>query len=208
MNKIVRKDGINYSRRPKRGLIPSQNQYSTYIQKLTEAKDIHTLLALRLGCEMGLSRMEIVNLEVRNLDREHTRGLWVEIAKKVKRGKNFVMRSREIPVNINLYSLLINYMDKDIKYIFRREKSLDILKPLQHQQINWLYERAGIPWSSHKSRHFFKNAVRDWMRKNRQMDEELIRHYMGHAYLDAHQSYGDFSWDYKIEIMDNVFGGK
>jgi len=44
------------------------------------------------------------------------------------------------------------------------------------------------------------------MRANMQMDDELIRHLMGHAPLDAHETYGSFSWDYKLEVIDKVFG--
>jgi len=205
VKKIERKDGIIYKRAEKRDVIPSEEQYKDTLQRLAEENDMNTLIAVRMGCEMGLSRIEIVNAEIQNIDRKHKRGLWIEVAKKVKRGGKFVMRSREIPINLNFYTIITNYIDDDLKYILKRERKGDIRKPMQEEHINYLYERANIPWSTHKSRHYFKNKVRDWMRNERRMDEELVRHYMGHKHLDAHQSYGDFSWDYKLEVIDNVF---
>ena len=206
VKKIQRKDGIEYQRQDKRNLIPSTEQYNETLQQLIEQNDMNTLIAVRLGCELGMSRIEIVNAEIRNIDREHKRGLWIDVAKHVRRGKDkFVMRSREIPINLDLYTLLLNYVDKDLKYILKRERKGPIAKPMQELHINYLYERANIPWATHKSRHYFKNRVRDWMRTNRQMDEELVRHFMGHKHMDAHQSYGDFSWDYKLDVIDNVF---
>lgn len=115
------------------------------------------------------------------------------------------MRSREIPISVNFYSLLLIYIDRDSKYILKRERMRDISKPFQSLHINYLYGEAGIPWSTHKSRHYFKNAIKDWMRTNRQMDDELIRHYMGHAPMNGHEAYGSFSWDYKLDIIDKVF---
>jgi len=206
MEDITRKDGITYTRRKKRDVIPSKTQYQETLKRLSEEHQLTTLIALRLGAELGMSRIEIVNAEVQNIDRKHTRGLWVEVAKHVRRGGTYKMRSREIPINTSLYSLLLNYIDRDTKYIIKRERPKKrITKQIQQQHINWLYEKSNIQWSSHKSRHYFKNAIKDWMRKNRCMDPELIRHYMGHPPLDAHTQYGDFSWDYKTEIIDQVF---
>ena len=65
----------------KRSLIPDQEQYKQTITQLTEQNDkkhMKCLIAIRLGCEAGLSRLEIVNLRVSDLDRFHKRGLWVE----------------------------------------------------------------------------------------------------------------------------------
>jgi integrase len=205
VKKIERKDGISYERKEKREIIPSKEQYKQVLQKLIEDNDITTLIAIRMGCEMGMTRIEICNAEVGNIDLLHKRGLVINVAKKVRRGNKYVMRKREIPVNVGLYSLIMSYVDKDKKYILKRERKSDIMKPFEPLHINYLYEKSEIPWSTHKSRHYFKNQIRDWMRKNRQMDEELVRHYMGHTHLDAHQSYGDFSWDYKLEVIDNVF---
>ena len=195
-----------YTREDKRLLIPSKEQYQNIIRDLAERNLMTTLIAVRMGCEMGMPRIELCNAEIRNIGREHKRGLYVDVAKKVKREGKFVMRSREIPINISLYSLLLNYIDKDSKYILKRERARDISKPFHPLHINYLYQKAGIPWSTHKSRHCFKNIIKDWMRTNRQMDDELMHHLMGHAPLDAHETYGSFSWDYKLEVIDKVFG--
>ncbi len=203
MVRIERKDGIIYNRNPKRIIIPSKNQYQETLKNLTELDCMKTLVATRLGCELGLSRIEVCNAEISNIDRDHKRGLWIQVAKKVRRGSKFEMRSREIPINVNLYAFLKNYIRQDQKYILVRERG-DINKPFSPLHINYLYERSSVPWSSHKSRHYFKNRLYDWMRENRCVDPALVKELMGH-HLDVHESYGSISWDYKIEIIDKVF---
>jgi len=191
----------------KRNLIPSNEQYQQTIKDL-----FRTLIAVRLGCEMGMTRLEIVNARLSDLDRYHNRGLWVEIAKKVHRGNKIVdgkktaqfqARSREIPMNSSLYGLVKGFASRSPVYILYREKG-DPMKPLVTRNLNSLYENAGIPWSTHKSRHYFKNRMLDWMRTNRQVDFELLSDLLGHKKSQTMQ-YGDISWDYKIKIVDEVF---
>jgi len=140
------------------------------------------------------------------------RGLWIEVAKRVRRGKKkvegkkvpiFEMRQREIPINSNLYQLLKTYVKSSQKYILHREKG-DITKPFIPRYINTLYEANNIPWSTHRSRHFFKAQVWSWMQKNKQVDIGLLKEYLGHK-KDTTENYGVYSWDYKREVLDKVF---
>jgi len=187
----------------KRTLIPSNEQYQTTIKELTDRNLFRTLIAVRMGCEMGLSRLEILNAKLSDLDRIHQRGLWIEIAKKVNRGGIFQARSREIPVNSSLYALIKGFSSNGSIYILQRQKG-DNRKPLQTRNLNSLYETANIPWSTHKSRHYYKNRIIDWMRTNRQVDFELIADLMGHKKTQT-QQYGSISWDYKLKTIDEVF---
>jgi len=196
--------GTVYKREEKRILIPSKQQYQETIKQLSEQNLMTTLIAVRLGCELGMSRIEVCNAEVNNIDRYHKRGLWVEVAKHIKRDGKFVMRSREIPINIGLYSLLMNYIDQDTKYVLKRERKGNITKPMQPLQINYLYEQSNIAWSTHKSRHYFKEQLWTWMRNNRQIDSALTKELMGHS-KTVDESYGGISWDYKLETIDKVF---
>jgi len=197
----------------KRTYIPTREEYRQTIARLVEEKDLDALVAMRLGCELGMSRIEIVNTKISDIDRINKRGLWVEVAKQVRRGfkrgrggrikPNFEMRQREIPINTGLYQLLISYMDTSQIYLLKRHKG-DKKKAFTPRYINSIYERAEISWSSHRSRHFFKNQLKDWMRKNRQIDDELVKEYLGHK-KDTTELYGSLSWDYKCEILDKVF---
>lgn len=197
----------------KRAKIPSREEYHQTLTRLIENGNLTTLIAVRMGCEMGLSRIEIVNSRVSDLDRFHKRGLWLEKAKKVRRGYTrdkkgkkypvFEMRQREIPMNPNLYQLIMSYIDKNQMYILKRDKG-DVNKAFAERYINTLYDNADVGWSSHKSRHFFKNMVIDWMRENRQMDQGLVKDLMGHKKSQT-EMYGSISWDYKLEVLDKVF---
>jgi len=196
----------------KRKLIPEQHQYSETLKLLSEKKESKCLIAIRMGCEMGLTRLEIVNARISDIDRFHKRGLWIETAKQVRRGfkkdpkgKNkpkFEMRKRELPVNANLYQLLMSYIDEGQKYILER-KFGDFNKPFIPRYINYLYEKNNVPWSTHKSRHYFKNRIADWMRENKQIDIGLIKELMGHK-KTVTEDYGSYSWDYKRDIIDRV----
>jgi len=212
MVRIQRKDGIIYERNPMRTkeTIPSREQYKQTLERLSTEGRWDCLIAVRLGCEMGMARIDICNAEVKNIDKHHKRSLWVEVSKLVKRGRSkekpiYKMRSRDIPVNSNLYSVLMNYVNKDAKYILRRERG-DISKPFDVQRINQLYEETRIPWSPHKSRHYFRTQLKRWMRENRCYDEEVIDALMGHQPRDAREMYGVIDEDYKKEIVDKVFG--
>ena len=197
----------------KRSLIPSQEQYKQTLTRLIEGGQLTCLVAVRMGCEMGMTRIEIINSRVSDLDRYHKRGLWIERAKKVRRGIKtmedgtkkvvFEMRKRELPVNPNLYQILKSYINKDQMFILKREKG-NFNNPFIPRYINHLYEANEIPWSTHKSRHFFKNMVIDWMRNNRQMDQGLIKDLLGHKKSQT-ESYGSISWDYKCDVIDKVF---
>lgn len=196
----------------KRTLIPSNEQYQQTIKELTDKNLFRTLIAVRMGCEMGMTRLEIVNARLSDLDRYHNRGLWVEIAKKVHRGNKiidgekkpvFLARSREIPVNTGLYALIKGFASTSPVYVLNRIKG-DIMKPLQTRNLNSLYTRAGIPWSTHKSRHYFANRVKDYMRETKQVDEGLLADLLGHKKTQT-QQYGSLSWDYKQRVIDEVF---
>lgn len=197
----------------KRTHIPTRDEYRQTLARLTEEKNLDALVAVRMGCELGVSRLELVNIKVSDIDRMNKRGIWVEVAKKVRRGykkgrgghlqRKFEMRQREIPINTSLYQLLISYIDKSQVYVLKRHKG-DKTKVFVPRNVNKIYEDAGIPWSTHRSRHFFTNCVKDWMRKNRVMDDELIKEYLGHQ-KTVTENYGGLSWDYKIETIDKVF---
>lgn len=202
---ISRKDGIEYNRQEKRILIPSKTQYRDMLKQLAETNQMKAMVAVRLGCELGISRLEICNAEVSNIDRYHKRGLWLDIAKKIRKGNKaeFVMRKREVPVNVGLYALLNTYIQDNLKFIVQRSKG-DINKPMNSLQINYLYDIAGISWSTHKSRHYFKTQVWNWMRKERQIDTALVKELMGHT-KSVDENYGEIDWEYKLDVIDKVF---
>jgi len=196
----------------KREYVPDIETYRQTLARLSENDEITTLIAVRLGCEIGITRLEIVNSRVSDIDRINKRGLWIEIAKRVRRGKRIVdnkkvpifqMRQREIPINNNLYQLLKTYTKSSSQYILHRDKG-DFTKPFIPRYINILYEFNKIPWSSHKSRHFFKSQVWSWMQKNKQVDTGLLKEFLGHQ-KDTTENYGSYSWDYKREVLDKVF---
>ncbi len=198
----------------KRSKVPSRDEYRQTLTRLIEKGDFTTLVVVRMGCEMGMPRIEIVNARVSDINRFHKRGLWIEKAKKVRRGYThdkktgkkkivFEMRKREIPMNPSLYQIVMNYVDKDQLFIMKRDKG-NINKPFSERYINTLYDNNNISWRTHKSRHFFKDCVADWMRANRQVDLGLIKELMGHK-KNQTEDYGGYSWDYKLEVLDKVF---
>jgi len=196
----------------KRKTIPDLEMYHQTLTNLVENDEITTLIAVRMGCEMGLTRLEIVNACKSDIDRINKRGLWIEVAKRVRRGRHkvdgkkvpvFEMRQREIPINSNLYQQLKTYVMGSQKYILHRERG-DITKSFIPRYVNTLFEKNSIPWSSHKSRHFFKGHVWSWMQKNRQVDPGLLKEYLGHK-KDTTENYGVYEWDYKREVLDKVF---
>ena len=196
----------------KRTYVPDIEKYRETLARLSEEKEIKTLIAVRLGCELGMTRLEIVNARVSDIDRDNKRGLWIEVAKRVRRGKkkidgkyvaNFEMRKREVPINSNLYQLLMIYANNAQKYILLREKG-DISLPFIPRYVNTLYEASNVPWSPHRSRHFFKKVVFSWMMENQRVDTGLLKEYMGHE-KSTTESYGDYIWDYKRRVLDEVF---
>lgn len=197
----------------KRTYIPDLEMYKKTLDRLVENNEIKTLVATRMGCEMGISRIEIVNARVSDIDRINKRGLWIEIAKKVRRGSKigadgikiplFEMRQREIPINSSLYQLIKTYTNSSQMYILHRDRG-DIKHAFVPRYINSLYEENNIPWSSHKSRHYFKSRVWSWMMQNKQVDVGLLKELMGHQ-KDTTENYGVYSWDYKRDVVDKVF---
>lgn len=196
----------------KRTLVPDLEMYHQTLARLTENKQTITLIVVRMGCELGMTRLEIVNAKVSDIDRINKRGLWIEVAKRVRRGRKIVngkkvpvfeARQREIPINSNLYQLLTTYTNNNRLFILMREKG-SIDKPFSPRYVNTLYEQNNIPWSNHRSRHFFKSQVWSWMQKERQVDPGLLKEYLGHQ-KSTTENYGTYSWDYKREVLDKVF---
>lgn len=187
----------------KREYVPDFEMYKKTRDILSKNNEILTLVAMRMGCEMGLTRLEIVNSRISDIDRKNERGLWVEIAKKVKRGRSMLPRQRELPINTSLYELIKSYINNNDVYILHRSKG-DYKKPFITRYINTLYEKNDIPWSSHKSRHFFKSQVWSYMMDNQKPDVALLKEYLGHK-KDTTENYGLYAWDYKRKILDEVF---
>ena len=110
--------------------------------------------------------------------------IWVELSKRVNKGSRktpkYKMRSREILINKNLYAFLLKYIDKKTKYILKKKRG-ETNQPNTIQRIDELYKYNNIPWSPHKSRHYFRTEVKGWIREQRSMDEELINEYMSHT---------------------------
>lgn len=189
------------------------DEYRKTIARLVDEDAMTELIAVRLGCECGMPRQEIVNALKIDVDKINKRGLWVGVAKKIYRGKHktengkrekkMEMRTREVPININLYQLLKVYTESSDIYILHRERG-DPTKPFHVDMIDkWYYER-NIPWATHHSRHFFKSQVWAWMIRNRRPDDTCLKEIMGHV-KNVHESYGTYPWDYKLEIVDGVF---
>jgi len=194
--------------------VPDHETYKHTLGKLTENNEIMTLLVIRLGCELGLTRLEIVNIKIDDIGTPHARCLKVRVAKRVRRGTKIVdgkklpifkMRIREIPINVSLFQIVKTYMSNSNIYLLHREKG-NQKKPFIPRYINYLYGKNNVPWSPHKSRHYFKSQVWSWMMKNKQPDRALLQELMGHQ-KDVHDSYGEYSWDYKQEVLDKVFEG-
>lgn len=192
--------------------IPTMEQYKEELSRLSSVGDTRAIIVLRLGCEAGMARQEIAKAR-KELDKQYKRGLWIEMAKKVRRGKkggkpHFEMRSRMVPINRSLYPLLKMYADNHdgSPYLIHKDRKINPTEPLTDRAINTIYEVAEIPWPSHISRHFFRAQTRFWMIKNRRIDIQLIKEIMGHK-LTVDESYGgDSPFEYKLEIVDAVFG--
>lgn len=185
---------------------PTNNQYKQTLSGISG--DLRTTVIIRLLSETGMAREEIVNIKRSDLNRFHPRGLWVEKAKRIKKGskKVYEMRSREVPLNSSLYTLLTAYLDTHTSpYVIDRLRQTDKAKPLTPRAINTLFELHDIKWSPHDCRHFFRSQVRRWMIDERRIDIQVIKEIMGHV-LDVSERYGgDSDFDYKIEIVDSVF---
>ena len=185
---------------------PTKTQYDQILIDISG--DLRATIIIRLMSETGMAREEIVNLKKENIDRYHKRGMWVEKAKRIKKGnsKVYEMRSREVPINSSLYTLLQAYMGSHTSpYVIDRLRHGKEPKPLTPRMINTVFADNDISWSPHDCRHFFRSQVRRWMIENRRIDIQVIKEIMGHV-LDVHERYGgDSDFDYKLEVVDQVF---
>ena len=185
--------------------VTTREQYKDALSMISG--DLRPTLIVRLMSETGMAREEIVNL-TRDMDRYHKRSLWVEKAKRIKKGnsKLYEMRSREVLINSSLYTLLQAYLGLHTSpYVIDRVRHGMKPKPLTPRMINTVFESTGIAWSPHDCRYFFRSQVRKWMITNRRIDIQVIKEIMGHV-LDVHEKYGGESdFEYKLEIVDQVF---
>lgn len=187
---------------------PTRAQYNEKLRELSD--NLRGTVMLRLASETGIVREELATIERGNLDRMHKQGLWVEKAKMVKRGgrNEYAMRSREVPINSGLYTLLQAYLATHTSpYIVDRLRHTKEPTRLTNSAINFIFDQQlHIEWSPHRCRHFFKNQVYSWLRKNRMMDGEAVRSIMGHQNRDAHEGYGSADFEWGLEIVEGTFG--
>lgn len=187
--------------------VPTKQQYTKTLQDISD--DLRGTVIVRLLCECGIAREEVVNLERGNLNRFHPRGLWIEKAKRIKKGKKYEMRSREVPLNSSLYTLLQAYLSTHTSpYIIDRARHGAKPEPLTPRMINTVFEKMGVKWSPHDCRHFFRSQVRRWMLHDSHMgyDVQMIKEIMGHV-LNVHEKYGgETDFECKLKVVDKVFG--
>jgi integrase len=190
--------------------VPDKEQYKETLAKISG--DLRTTVVVRLMSECGMAREEVVNLTRDNTNRFHNRGIWIEKAKSINKGKKkdkkvvYEMRSREVPINAGLYTLLIAYIGSHTSpFLIDRLRHSKVPKPLTPRMVNTIFANADIKWSPHDCRHFFRAQVRKQMIKERSIDTQVIKEIMGHV-LDVHEKYGGESdFEYKLEIVDKVF---
>lgn len=187
---------------------PTRAQYNEKLKELSS--NLRGTIMLRLPSETGIVREELATILRSNLDKMHPQGLWVEKAKHVKRGRKneYQMRSREVPVNSSLYTLLNAYLATHTSpFVIDRLRHTPEPLRLSNTMINIAFdEQYHIPWSPHQCRHYFKNQVKAWMRENHMMDEEALRQMMGHAIRDAHEGYGGADFEWNLKIVEGAFG--
>lgn len=185
------------------------NQYKTLLSKLS--KNTKAVVMIRMFAETGMASEELVNLRKVDLDIDERR-LYIVKSKKIKdkkqRGKwIYKERNRYVPINSSLMPLLIAYMNShDSPYIFPPGYKYKKIRPMKPGSVNEMFIRWGILHSPHKFRHFFRAYVRHWMMTERRIDSQVIKEIMGHK-KDMHEEYGGESlFEYKLEIVDGVFG--
>jgi len=186
--------------------MPSTSLYNETWKKLIKKDDIRTALIVRLAGECGLCRIEIANLMVSNIDRHHNRGLWVELAKRIRGryARQSKMRQREVPINSRLYGFLQQHVDTNQKYVIPRESG-NYDKSFHPQHLNYFVaKKNNLPFTIHHLRHYFKTMVWQWMIRNKQPDIAVLKSFLGHT-LTVHESYGKYTWDYKLELVDKSF---
>jgi len=184
--------------------IPGIDVYKEVLEEL-EKKDIRCAIICRLAAETSMCRIEIVNARIDHIDLTHERGLDLLIAKKIKgrQAKEGHMRIRCIPLNISLYRWLQENLDFEQTYIIPRIKG-DLNKPFEPRQMNNIFYKHELPFTVHQLRHYFRAQVWTWMIENKQPDIGVVKEIMGHK-KTVHESYGRYSWKYKLKIVDAVF---
>lgn len=190
---------------------PTKSQYTTQLQALSG--NLRGTIMMRLTCETGIARDELANLKRDNLDKIHQYGLWIDKAKAIKSKKrngkwDYEMRVREVPINSSLYTLLDAYLQTHTSpFILDRLRHTKDIHPLKANSINHIFnDELKCLWSPHDCRHYFRSQIRKWMIKERQMDEQVIKEMMGHT-LDISERYGgDSDFEYKLDIVNAVFG--
>lgn len=177
------------------------------MKKLIEEGIVRTATICRLAAEGGMCRIEIVNARTDLLDSTHKRGLDLAIAKRIrgKQAKESHMRTRCIPLNVSLYKWLLDNLDLKQTYIIPRFKG-NFNKPFNPRHLDNLFENNNLPFTIHQLRHYFKSRVWEWMIRNKQPDVGVVKEIMGHK-KTVHEAYGNYSWDYKLKIVDKVFAG-
>lgn len=187
--------------------IPTMEQYEAEKKRL--ASNRRALISLRLTAETGMTRLELVTNYKSDLDRKR-RDLYLhrsKAVKKIKAGKIiYVERNRHVPINYSLMPLLEAYMDShDSPYIMMQEHHYKDVHSMSPESINALFLKWEIPWSPHKFRKFFRTQVKFWMITNKQVDIEVLDELMGHNQTIGAR-YSDNPFDYKLSIVDAVFG--
>lgn len=187
-------------------LIPTLEEYKSELRRLST--NIRALVMLRITAETGMTRIEIVNLHKEDFNQSR-RELYLRRSKAVKSKKDgkiaYVERNRYVPINASLMPLLIAYMNShDSPYIFAQEHHYKKIHNMTPQSINALFVKWKIPWSPHKFRHFFKQQIKDYMIRERQVDTEIIKEILGHS-RNVHEKYGENSLEYKLRIVDGAF---
>lgn len=187
--------------------VPSTSLYKEILKRLIEIDDITTILIIRLAAEGSMCRIEIANARTEDINRYHPRGLWVETAKRVRgrHAKKSRMRQREIPLNISLYNFIQQHVDFNQKYILERKGRGEYHKPFHPQHLNYFVaKKNNLPFTIQNLRKYFKTEVWQYMLRNKQPDVALVKEIMGHQ-KTVHESYGVYSWEYKLAIVDSAF---
>lgn len=185
--------------------VPEMFQYEEEKKRL--AGNTRVLVMFRIAAETGMTRMEIASLEKKYFKKER-REIYVSHSKAIvinKKGDT-EERNRWLPINHSLLPLLELYMNShDSPYVFTQLHDFKVPRPLSDSAINFIFRDAGIPWSPHKMRHFYRTQIKDWMYEERRFDFELLDELMGHNQKIG-AVYSKNTLKRKLEIVDAVFG--
>lgn len=177
------------------------------VDRLVMRKDENALMALKMGCMLGLSILEIANAKIENIDKFNKRSLYIDVAKSVKRGNKYQMRCREQPIPRELYLELTEFVrDADRTYILKRKnKRYSNDRPFTPRHIAYWYTCNQIEWSSHASRKYYSVCCMDYMRKCKFIQPALLRNLLGHK-PDVTQGYfaSGISFEYKLAFIDKI----